>query len=110
MKRKNLEGVPLDNTEKYIISKSLNDSWGYPYKPKSIEFKFDRDKYHKVSLKLDNSGFAIEYDDIRVILNSLDMLYYENGDFESLYDGVTKDDVKVLYAKLEKFNKDHKID
>jgi len=102
--------INLNKQEKYIIGKSLNDSWGYPYKPEKIKFLFDREKYKEVGDKLDKAGYAVDLDDLPLILNSLEMLYYENGDFVALYDDVTKDDVKVLFDKLEKFHKDHKVD
>ncbi|PIT90564.1 MAG: hypothetical protein COU22_01440 [Candidatus Komeilibacteria bacterium CG10_big_fil_rev_8_21_14_0_10_41_13] len=107
MNKQILQSIKLNKQERYIIGKSLIDSWGYPYKPKKIKFEFDFEEYKRIDEKLDQNNHELEINDLPVILNSLEMLYYENGDLEALYNNVTKNDVKILHDKLEKIYKEN---
>ncbi|PWB39086.1 MAG: hypothetical protein C3F02_00495 [Parcubacteria group bacterium] len=93
----------LSKQEKYIIGKSLIDSWGYPYILKKVKFLFDREVYKRVNERLQKMDYVLKFEDLSIIINSLDMLYYDNGDFVALYDDITKDDVNALRDKLKKF-------
>ncbi len=94
----------FSHDEIYIIGKSLTDAWGYPYRPKTIKFLTDREEYKKVDDKFNGqNGYQIDQNDIAIVLNALELLYYENGDFLALYDGVTMEDVKTLYERLKQY-------
>lgn len=107
MTKQNTQLIELNKQQKYILGKSLNDSWGYPYKQEKVKFLSDREKYKEIGDKLDNNDYTLDIFDLPLVLNSLEMLYYENGDFEALYDNVTRDDVKSLLNKLTKAYKDY---
>jgi hypothetical protein len=90
------------NDEVYIIGKSLIDAWGYPYNPKNIKYLAAREVYQKIEERFNKeSDYKLLFNDIPLVLNALDLLYYENRDFEALYDGITKEDVKALHNKLK---------
>ena len=95
-----IKGFSKDET--YIIGKSLIDAWGYPYKPKKIRLLQDTDEYKNVDELLTKNGYEIELKNLPIVLNALELLYFEHGDFEALYDDVTREDVKLLFEKLKK--------
>ena len=97
--------------EGYLIYGSLVEAKGYPYRttwtgrtPK-VNFLFTKEEYDRVYKELDKfktyEELIVKISDLPVIINSLELLYYENGDFYALYDGVELEDVKVLIDKLK---------
>ena len=96
---KQLKG--FSKNEEYIIGKSLIDAWGYPYRITTIKMLGNRDEYKIVDDRFTQSNYILELVDIEIVINALELLYFDNGDFDALYDGVTKDDVKTLYKKLK---------
>lgn len=95
-------GFSID--EIYIIGKSLIDAWGYPYRS-SVKFLVDREKYKKIEEGFGHAGNKLQIQDLVLVINALELVYYENGDFEALYDNISKEDVRVLYEKLKTFSK-----
>lgn len=93
--------VGFSEDEVYIIGKSLIDAWGYPYRTVNINFLVDRGEYKKIDERFGRADNKLQAGDLLPVINALELLYYENGDFEALYDNVTKKDVKTLYEKLK---------
>jgi len=101
-----------------LVQGSLNDASGYPYEdgwnkstPPKVNFLFDKKRYLYTLRKLDKFkfiDFQLERADLAVVINALELLYYENGDFEAIYSSikkeynVTKEDLKILIDKLKK--------
>jgi hypothetical protein len=93
--------VGFSRDEVYIIGKSLIDAWGYPYRPVNIKFLVDREEYKKIDERFSSADNKLQTSDLSPVINALELLYHENGDFEALYDNVTKEDVGLLHKKLE---------
>ncbi|OGE74345.1 MAG: hypothetical protein A3I07_02745 [Candidatus Doudnabacteria bacterium RIFCSPLOWO2_02_FULL_42_9] len=86
--------------ESYIIAKSLIDARGYPYKPNKIKFVATEKEFGSALNDFEKNNSSIPIKKLEVVINALELLYYENGDFEALYDGVSKEDVKKLLDEL----------
>jgi len=91
--------------EKWIIGRSLVDAWGYPYKPEKIEFILERDEYKRIDDRFKRNHFTLTLGDLKGVINSLELLYYENFDLEALYNDVTREDVKKILNKLRSIKK-----
>jgi hypothetical protein len=94
----------LSKDESYIIRRSLIDAWGYPYRPDKIKILYSSLEYKNVDDKLEKNNREIDLNDLGIIINALELLYFENIDLEALYDNIDREDVKLLIDRLEKFH------
>jgi hypothetical protein len=93
--------------EFYFIFGSLTEASGYPYQPKKINFLYDREKYKSLCDSIWLSKESISIKNVPIIINALELLYYENGDFYALYDNVTLDDVKKVLDDLKQLYEEY---
>ncbi|MDO8669008.1 MAG: hypothetical protein Q7K65_01805 [Candidatus Buchananbacteria bacterium] len=94
--------IGFSKNEAYIIGKSLIDAWGYPYRPEKIKILKERDEYKNVDERFEKENYRIKLKDLATVINALELLYYENIDLESLYDDVSRKEVKILLNNLQK--------
>lgn len=87
----------------YIIKRSLVDAWGYPYRPEKIELLKDRSIYKSVNEKFRKSEYTLQIEDLSVVINALELLLFENIDFEALY-RIAGDDIRLLLDELKEID------
>lgn len=106
----NQEFVSLDEKENSIVFGSVIELGGLYRSRFSDHLLIEHEhEYEVIKNRLERSGELL-ITDIPLVLETLYLLINEmsDGDFIALYDNVTKDDVKVLYDKLEGIYKEDK--